>query len=562
MKSFRVCLLFILAASVFAQLTPDQREADFRFLAAIYAKNYGPYEWKRDTQNFDLLNAEPFLTRARTAKNDLDFYEVMVEYVASLNDAHDSYTLPSNFVARLNFGVDIYDGKVLVDTINRTRLPVTEFPFRIGYELVSIDGVAATDLIRQFAKYSIAANTRSTRRVAASYLTSRFQVIMPHAVEVGDVAKVVFRRPNGETENHTIPWTKTGLPLTNIGPIPTPEGSASTPKRAAFRQRSDWQTVLRRLQKVSLDRPRSIIGWGARAPVFAPPAGFQQRLGRATADVFYSGTFNAGGYRIGFLRIPDYAPANIDAAIDQYINEIAYMEANTDGLIIDDMRNPGGYVDLGNIYLQLVMPTNFRVIGFELRATSEWILEISSALESARAQGAPAWVLALFGQIKKEIEDANASNRGRTGPLPLDDITIDREPLLDSRGRVFAYTKPMMVLVDELSASGGDAFPAMFQDNKRGIVFGYRTMGAGGNVVGYDAGPYSEGTTSVTQSLMNRGRDIVTSDFPAAPYVENIGVRPDIEADYMTVDNLMQNGRPFVDSFVAAMIEHIRRSRQ
>jgi len=37
----------------------------------------------------------------------------MVSYVANLNDAHDGYRVPSNFAARLNFGVDIYDGKLL-----------------------------------------------------------------------------------------------------------------------------------------------------------------------------------------------------------------------------------------------------------------------------------------------------------------------------------------------------------------------------------------------------------------------------------------------------------------
>lgn len=563
MRFIRTCLpLLLISSAGFAQLTQDQRESDFLHLAGIFAKNYGPYEWKRDTQNFDLLNAGPWLERVRNAKSDLDFYEVMVEYVASLNDAHDVYTLPTDFVARLNFSTDIYDGKVLVDSINRTRLPATEFPFRIGYELVSIDGVAVEDLLKQFAKYAVAANPRSTRRIAAAYLTSRFQQLMPHAVELGDVARVVMRRPDGNTESYGIPWTKVGLPLVNNGPVPTPGGSGAAIRGARI-QGDDWRSTLRRFQRVAVSRrPDTVIGYGARTPIYTPPAGFEQRLGRVTTDVFFSGTFRAGGYRIGLLRIPDYEPADVNAALDQYINEIAYMQANTDGLIIDEMRNPGGYVDLANIYLQLLMPTNFRVIGFELRATSEWILSISSALEDAKAQGAPDNVIALYGQILKEIQEANASNRGRTGPLPLDDVTLDREPLVDSRGRVFAYTKPIMMLVDELSASGGDAFPAMFQDNKRGIVFGYRTMGAGGNVIGLNAGRYSEGFTTLTASLMNRGHDIVTPEYPAAPYVENIGVRPDIEVDYMTVDNLTQGGRPYVDAFVAAMIQHIQGGRQ
>jgi C-terminal processing protease CtpA/Prc len=108
-----------------------------------------------------------------------------------------------------------------------------------------------------------------------------------------------------------------------------------------------------------------------------------------------------------------------------------------------------------------------------------------------------------------------------------------------------------------MSASGGDAFAATIQDNLRGPLLGWRTMGAGGSVLDWDAGSYSLGSASVTVSLMNRKNEIKTAEYPPAPYVENIGVRPDIEVDYMTVDNLNQRGKPFVDAFVAAIIAEI-----
>src|SRR5713101_5210570 len=136
----RVIVLVLVAANAFGQLTEDQKISDFQNVVGVYNKNYGPYEWKRDAMGFDLLNTDPWLAKIRATKNDLDFYEVLVSYVASLDDAHDFYGVPSNFAARLNFGVDIYDGKLLVDSINRTRLPAANFPFQNGYELVSIDG--------------------------------------------------------------------------------------------------------------------------------------------------------------------------------------------------------------------------------------------------------------------------------------------------------------------------------------------------------------------------------------------------------------------------------------
>src|SRR5207247_165956 len=107
----------------------------------------------------------------------------------------------------------------------------------------------------------------------------------------------------------------------------------------------------------------------------------------------------------------------------------------------------------------------------------------------------------LFEMIKAAIVDANASYRGRTQPIPLDDVVLDREPARDSQGNLLAYTKPLIVLIDEMSASAAEVFAAGIQDNARGPLVGWRTMGAGGNVESWEAGSYSLGTTSVTESL-------------------------------------------------------------
>ncbi len=565
-------LALLTSAALFGQLTTDQKTSDFMNVVAVYNKNYGPYEWKRDALGFDLLNVAPWLDKVVATKNDLDFYEVMVSYVASLNDAHDNYTLPSNFTARLNFGVDIYDQKLLVDTINRSRLPASEFPFLNGYELVSIDGQDAEKMLDGLLQYQIAANPRSTRRLAATLLTNRFQVLMPHAADVPEISTVVFRRPDGGLEAYRIPWTKSGLALTSVGRYITPSPITQARLRSTDRiddeqgpapdATPDYVQPLLALWNCKLP-DRAVNGFGSQLPIFvnALPAGFKVRLGGSPADVFFSGTFVSGKYMIGFIRIPSYSPPNATAALAAFQREIDFFEKNTDGLIVDEMRNPGGSVSYLNQLTSFLMPKTWRSIPFEVRATSNWIASISSSYESAKAQGAPQSILDQLLFIKDALVSANRANRGRTVPIPLDDVVIDRNPAMDSKGIVIAYDKPIMVLVDEMSASGGDAFAATIQDNARGTLLGWRTMGAGGNVVSWEAGSYSLGTVSLTQSLMIRKNPIVTSDYPAAPYVENIGVRPDIPVDYMTRDNLVQNGKPFVDAFVAAMTEYIQKSK-
>jgi C-terminal processing protease CtpA/Prc len=559
-------VLILVAATASGQLTMDQKISDFQNVAAIYNKNYGPYEWKRDAIHFDMLNTAPWLDKIRATTNDLDFYDVMSSYIASLNDAHDSYSTPSNFVARLNFGVDIYDGKLLVDTITRSRLPATTFPFQIGYELVSIDGKDAQQILDGLLPYGIAANPRSTRRIAATYLTTRPQQVIPHANETPDSSTVVFRRPDGTTESYQIPWTKTGLPMTSVGKYITPAQAPGDKKligdEPMVEKVPEYMAPLEKLWNCKLP-DRGILGFGSQAPIFVAsmPSGFTRRLGASSADVFYSGTFQSGGFKIGYIRIPSFAPSSTTTALSNFRSEIAFFKANTDGLIIDDMRNPGGSVSYLNAIIANVMPTTWRSIAFEVRATSNWVIQISSSIESAKVNGAPQSTIDLLQAIKDKIVAANRAQRGRTEPIPLDGTTIDRSPATDSTGAVTAYDKPIMVLVDELSASAGDAFAATIQDNARGPLFGVRTMGAGGNVVSWEAGSYSLGLMTVTESLMNRKTPIVTSDYPTAPYVENIGVRPEIDADYMTAANLTQNGKPFVDAFVAAMVSTIQKSK-
>jgi hypothetical protein len=564
-------LLIAGAALCSAQLTLDQRIADFQYMAAVYAKRYGPYEWKRDAIGFDLLNIAPWLDKVRATRTDLEFYDVASEYVSSLNDAHDGYNLPSNFVARLNFTVDVFEGKLLVDSVNRLRLPADEFGFVIGYELVSIDGADAQKLVDGLLRYDIAANPRSTRRFAAGLLTFRPQQLIPSAPAVPEISAIVFRRPDGILETYRIPWAKSGVPLTSVGRYTTPRSAiALRPVQPSTDdsetdvdspvEEPDYTRVLQRLQNCRIPGA-DLVGFESVNPVFAAslPSSFVQRLGRTANDPFYSGVFEASGKKVGFLRIPTFAPPiGSAAAASAFEKEIAYFQTNTDGLIIDVMRNGGGNGSYTNQLLSLVMPSKWRSIAFEVRATSDWVASFSSGLEAAKAQGAPQNIIDLMQGIKDELVAANGALHGRTKPIPVDDVTIDRDPATDAKGSVIAYTKPIMVLADEMSASAAEVFAASIQDNARGPLFGWRTMGAGGNVEGWASGSYSLGFITVTESLMNRKAAVNTPEYPSAPYVENIGVRPDIQVDYMTAANLDQKGKPFVDSFIAAMVNHIQ----
>src|SRR5262245_5177400 len=135
--------------------------------------------------------------------------------------------MTSSFRANLGMTVDIFDGKVLIDSINRAQLPLATYPFQIGDEVVSVDGVSAEDWIARISTWRQYGNPATTRRFAATQITLRSQPTFPRAAEIGSSAQVEIRRASGAVERYTIPWTKTGLPVTTVGPTPFPRPSAS-----------------------------------------------------------------------------------------------------------------------------------------------------------------------------------------------------------------------------------------------------------------------------------------------------------------------------------------------
>ena len=365
MKITAVLTLMLCAVPAMrAQLTREQKIEDFQTMANQFAKRYVAISLKKTLFGVDMLDIKPFLDRVAASKDDLEFYDICVDYVAQAHDGgHVFFGIPSNFVANLNFLVDTYDGKPLIYSINRALLPAAKFPFQIGDELVSIDGKSAADLMASLYKYGIISNARTGAGYAAQALTLRRQSQIPNAIDVPDSSTVVIRRQSGDLETYTIPWTKTGVPLIGDGPVSSPRSA----QRAVAGGRTNIESAdveddpggsLTPLYAM-LDPERAVTGVGALPPVFSLPSDFKLRLGRSViTDGFYSGTYQSGGHTIGFIRIPSFAPSvGTTAALSQFDKEISFFQANTDGLIVDDMRNPGGLVFYSEEIARRLIPT-------------------------------------------------------------------------------------------------------------------------------------------------------------------------------------------------------------
>lgn len=566
MKSLRVAILCaVFSSAAFPQLTTEQKLLDFQQMAAVFAKQYAPYDWKVRTAGFDLFDLKPWLDRVRATKDDLEFADLVYRYTASLRDGHVQPTLPSTFQAYLGFTVDIYENRFLIDEVDRRFLPAARFPFVVGDEFISLDGLTAEQWMDRLSHYAEAGNPRSTRRFAADYITFRLQAINPFAGRIPQRSTLVVRRQNGDTETYEIPWLRFGTAIENFGQVPNLRSSSrqTVAEPEEIRNAPEYKKLLLRLQQAKFNRTdyHTVRGFGDPVPYYRLPAGFQIRLGRSLADFYVSGVYQSGGFRIGYIRIADFDASQ--QALLQFATEIAFFEANTDGIVVDVSRNPGGNACFVQALLRYLIPTRFPTIGFQLRATANWVAAYSAALENARAFGGDPVTISLYEMHLDAIKKALAENRGVTGPLPICSAASEENPAVDRTGRYLGYTRPIVVLTDELSASGADAFPATLQDTDRATIFGLRTMGLGG-VLFATLTPlttFSEIDSGITLGMMVRSRDVVTSEFPTVPFIENVGVRPHAYYDYMTRENLLQQGTPFVNAFTEAIVTAIRSSR-
>jgi len=523
-------------------LAVDQRIADFEHLVHMVNKYYGPLKWKKDGLGCDILEAaETYRAKIYETTDDLAFFDLMFGYIAEFQDGHTGFSIPSTYRASLNFAVDLYEGKLLVDRIYDSTLQLS-----VGDEILTMDGEQAEDLITRLRRYLPSGFELCSQRWATTLVTNRSQELIPEVVS-GPVT-LEIKSQDGTKKTITLQWETSGTPYFS-GYYDDPFDQAN---------RSD-SSLLDRLQRIELPPKRAdflinLMKYGHRAPSFTMPDSFNQRLGTGT-DEFFSGTYSAEGKTIGFLRVPKMY-VNKYSSMEVLKNELIALDQITDGLVIDIMDNPGGQVDFCNFLARHLHRNEFPQILFEMRPTWELIISIESALNG----NLPETLRAFYEYLYDELVNAYTTDKLLTDPISLDGTALGlmMPPAQDSQGNPIGYSKPIIILINELSISGGDYFPATMKDSGRAKLVGMRTAGGGGHVVGYYYEfPYSETAISLTGSLMYRYKPEDVPGYPQTHYIENVGVHPHIEYDYQNVNDLLQGGQHYVVFFTQVILDEI-----
>ncbi len=535
-------IAFVFAAQfIFAsQLTVEEKTLDFQQLLGRIKSSYGPLEYKKSTLNIDIdkLQTE-YLRRIQESKTNDEFYYVINQFVAEFKDSHFSAMTPSDRRSALPFFVDLVQGKVLVDTQN-TSVPFTDtLTVKKGDEITHINGVPVQDVIQSLLPYVGEGFEQTRKRMATWMLTSRRAARLP--LIDGPVELTIKTVGKNETRTEKFSWIQTGddLPET-IEAIQTKLDlwSNTQSARPSYLQNLSIKSQMAKTFGDGQKIERNFFCSGTtRIEIPAHAV-------KISETPFVSYYWPTAKGNIGYVRIGHYSPEGEDAdkaialTISQYEKVIGIMEKNTVGLIIDQDHNCGGYIDLVNKMVGLFMDKPYRPMSFKFVANKENVLEYKKY--AAEIDPLSSW----YDMTMKVFELLKTT--WQTGTRLTDFTSLNGDEWIQPN--LIHYTKPVVMLIDEISASGGDAFPALMQGYGRAKLLGTRTMGAGGHVTENPPLNYSQIEVSMTRSMFFR---------PDGVPVENNGAVPDYKYE-ITTDDFVNDYKGYQKFYTEKLLDLVK----
>jgi hypothetical protein len=424
----------------------------------------------------------------------------------------------------------------------------------VGSEVLEIDGIPIQTVVENIIDTELGGDRSPTGYALAEKLVFNRQAALGQTIPSG-YFEIALKAQGEDTEKlYTLPW------------FYTPE-EIKDPMRSNDRRKSLARSVsVLKSQTSALD----IVNQDYSVPFVADllarrhfkqkesadeqidmrAKSFLPQLGRVLwetdlNDCLYAYLYeNGAGQRIGYLCIPTFkqdkrASGNILAVMQLFDRE-------SDALVIDVTDNPGGNLFFMYSILAMLTDVPLKALSTEQIITQE---DVYSALKlvdlcSDKSMSDRELPKLLCGYPMSD--DVRADMRSYASTIIKSWNLGDR---MTQRGigelravmphPKVQYTKPVLVLVNEMSFSCGDIFPAILQDNRRAVIFGKKTAGAGGAVRFYDhSSQMGIAGFSLTNSLVYR-----LDETP----IENRGVTPNIAYE-ISCSDLQENYVDYIES--------------
>ncbi len=489
-------------------ITDEERASDFEQLGSMLHSHYGPYDYKKNLFKIDLEALVKKYSDESKGLTNLEFYHQINKFVAEFHDSHFRTQAKVNHVSMLGFIADRIQGKVLLDRIDRSLLPESGFPFERGDEILEINGKPVADTVAEIAKYLPMGYDESALRMASVLVGIRPAALV--APQSGFVKLKIRHGTSKLTDTAVLRWlsmgdldgddeqqewsTPTGPTLADYSNLSIDDIFANIPKGESNFRCSG-------ITRTAIPRDATIL---MTAPFVA----------------YYHPTPKGN---VGYLRIPHYSwGASEDVRFQQYEYAVDELEKNTVGLVIDQDHNCGGSVFYLEKMVSLFADKPFQGLQFQFLATRSEYLDFKSSVdaEASSTLSGRDWMGVV------ELMKTTWKSRARMTPK----ISFHNNRLLNVNP--IHYTKPVLMLIDEMSGSGGDAFPAIMQGIGRAKLMGVRTMGAGGHVVMMPSLNNSSNVISMTKSLFYRPDGVAVENNGAVPDIQYLPSREDFLYDY------------------------------
>lgn len=536
-------------------LQKDYMKDELTAIANSYRVGYAPMEWKNKHLGWNLdteLNSAMGKIDSKAELTVKDYHKILKDFFRSTQDYHVGYSFISTERAVLPFTVKPVEGRYFISFILKSKLSDKVFPFNVGDEVVAFDGKPVDEVVQQLVAENGMGVPLTDLAIGALLLTARSAT---RAMDVPKGHVEVSVLPVGAKEAKTVQLLWDYTPES----VQYPERNGVVQSLNPLAKSKDPGQIAKHVAQKIANTQMALFNWEelrADSDVESPEynafqiggkVSYVPTLGTVIWQAKKENHYHAYIYKndanklIGYVRIAHYSAGS--GEFNQFKEIIKHMEKVTDGLVIDEINNPGG--SLFYIYaLNSVLSKDLVYAPKEhIRINPSHIAEASVLLKTLENIQTEEQAQALLGkdwggypvtyQTIVHLKDyarfvIDQWNSGKTLTDPVHMWGVDK--ILPSNE--VNYSKPILVLTNELDFSGGDFFPAILQDNKRAKIMGTRTAGAGGFVLGaFLPSAFGLESFSYTGSLARR-----INDQP----IENLGVTPDVEYSLTVQD--MQGG--------------------
>lgn len=537
-------------------LMKNKMLSDLATVRQAFDTQYAPMEWKQVYADWNLEEQMELAKFKILSKNNItvkDYQQVLKEFFHSTRDYHVGVYFYSTEAASLPFAIVGAENRYFVRWVDYS-CPI---PLNEGDEIVSYKGVPMHDLITEIKLRELGNPESLTDQAFAEYYFSLRIGALGHKIPKGEVTIGVIHKGSKEEVIYPIEWNY--IPDIYVGGPFKDNFDASylvqeDPRLPFIKPSKNMKAPL---YELFLKMPHLMNKESSDAILIGRKDSFFPLLGKTTWKApmhspFQAYTFKALNKRIGFIRIPSFD--GNDDLCQQFGTLVNQLEKSTDALIVDVTNNPGGSVTymyaLASMLTSqsLELPKERMIITYnDLELANEFVnddygnaQEIERSLEIMLGslylgnmhEPMKAYYLFLLSEWQE--------GRHLSNPVYLDGISHLYPH------RLAHYSKPILVLANELSISCADFFPAIIQDNKRGLVFGTRTAGAGGIVL-----------TASHTNLFGVEAYTLTGSIAVRPDgnpLENLGVSPDIYYEMKAAD--IQNN---YDGYRKAVLEALKK---